>query len=154
MKKGAIFISVAIFLFFFSTSIVLASYTPIGGFFGGKIISNKAMEVEFKEWAGFECIVLGSSITIYPIGSPPGTPTSYFIPWGVTSAFPTMPGQFILGIYSGKSTITCILKSNPPIIETILLDTITLYGNSSGVKNEKSNKAAKAVPARPAVAPN
>ncbi len=131
MKKGTIFILLIIFLVFVGTRIVFAA-SSIGGFFGGKIISDKAMEIEIKEWAGYKCTVLGKSITIIPLGSPTGTPTSYFIPWAVVSKTRTTPttGKSILGKYTGRTIINCVRPGNPPTYATVSLNTITLFGTS------------------------
>ncbi len=132
VKKGVIFLATAVFAFVIGEPFVFA-FSSLGGFFGGRIISVPAMEIQLKEWAGFTCFVYGTSITITPLGSPAGTPISYFIPWAVTSAtgFPASPNQLVLGIYSGEKTpITCILPSTPPVIDIVELDTITYFGNS------------------------
>jgi len=98
--------------------------------FGGKIINDKAIEIQALESANFQCVVPGSSITIYPIGS---SPVSYIIPYGVVSKTGTTPssGQWILGLYSlTKTSVTCIFQGVPPVTTTISLDTISLYGTS------------------------
>ena len=130
-RKGIIFVLIIVFAIFVGTRTVSA-FSFFGGFFGGRIISDKAMEIELKEWAGYTCVVLGTSITINPIGSPPGTPTSYFIPWSITSrnGYPPISGRLIMGIYGGKTNIVCIYPSVPPFIETVSLDTIDLFGTS------------------------
>lgn len=130
MKKGIIFILLIIFLIFVNTNFSFAS-SPFGRFFAGRIISEKAMEINLKEWTGYNCVVLGNSITIKPIGSPIGTPTSYFIPWNTISKTKSTPmnGKLIMGIYSGKSNVTCI-RPEPPDTQTVVLDTVTLFGTS------------------------
>ena len=99
--------------------------------FGGRIISTKAVEIQELEYMGYECPVFGSSISITPIGSPLGTPTSYFIPFYNISKTGTsiMTGQLIIGKYSWKTPITCI-RLEPPSIKPVFLDTITLFGTS------------------------
>jgi hypothetical protein len=113
--------------------------TVFAGFFGGKIINgSKAMQIDILEWYGFNCMVFGTSIEIRPIGSPAITPTSYLIPWGTISDTKTTPatGQLILGIYNGKTNVTCIKpgkpgdSENPSIIRTVTLDTIKIFGTS------------------------
>ncbi|MFA6325435.1 MAG: hypothetical protein WCX46_04385, partial [Candidatus Paceibacterota bacterium] len=107
--------------------------TVFAGFFGGRIINGtKAMEIDILEMSGFQCMVFGTSIEIRPIGSPAITPTSYLIPWGTISDTKTTPatGQLIMGIYSGKTTVTCILKGIPPVTRIVILDTVKLFGTS------------------------
>ena len=137
-RKSIIFILLIAFLVFISVKMVFA-YSFLGGVFGGRIIYTKALEIEEMEAAGYICPMFGTSISIIPIGSPPGTPTSYFIPSYITSKTRTIPavGQLILGRYSGQTTITCTLtfpsESDPSIATTILtvsLDTINLFGTS------------------------
>lgn len=131
MRKGIIFSFLVIFLLFFSTNIVFAisSFLPQ---FGGRIIHTKSIEIEGLEAAGFECIVPGSTISIVPIGSPSGTPTSYFIPFGIYSktGYSLRAGQLIIGKYNWKVEIECVLSYPPYITIPVSLDTITLFGNS------------------------
>lgn len=101
----------------------------------------KATEIIALESMGFICTLPGTSISIYPIGSPVATPLSYIIPFGVTpatSAIP-MPGAFIMGKYGGKLTAVCkrLVSFMPPIILTrpVLLDSILYYG-TSGIKSK------------------
>ncbi|KKP72779.1 MAG: hypothetical protein UR70_C0004G0022 [Candidatus Nomurabacteria bacterium GW2011_GWB1_35_20] len=91
-----------------------------------------ALEIAEMEAAGYICPLFGTSISIVPIGSPPGTPTSYFIPSYITPRTRTTPAirQLILGRYSGQTMITCTLPSDPPITTTVSLDTINLFGTS------------------------
>lgn len=96
--------------------------------FGGKIISTKATEIETLESANYSCVVAGETIQINPIKGP----SSYIIPAGTISktGYKTRTGQWIIGKYSGKTTITCTFQGEPPATETVTLDTITLYGTS------------------------
>ena len=130
-RKSIIFILLIIFLVFVGARIVFA-YSFFGGVFGGRIISMPALEIAEMEAAGYICPLFGTSISIVPIGSPPGTPTSYFIPSYITPRTRTTPAirQLILGRYSGQTMITCTLPSDPPITTTVSLDTINLYGTS------------------------
>src|SRR3989344_8444416 len=94
MRKGIILVLLIVFLAFIGAKIVKSDAVPAtpssapssfsggirGGFFGGRIINMKATEIASLEAADYTCAVFGSSISIVPIGSPAGTPTSYFIP--------------------------------------------------------------------------
>ena len=77
------------------------------GQFGGQIVTPKAVEIMAWEAAGFICSVPGTSLSIAPIGSPPGTPSSYFIPTHVTSetGITPMPGQLIIGKHFGTTAV-------------------------------------------------
>lgn len=139
VKKGIILFLLIVFLVFVSTSSVSAN---VFGFtnamsktvrqFGGKIIVPKALEIQELEASGFVCTVYGTTVEIMPIGSPVGTPSSYFIPSYITSKTRTTPrvGQSIMGKYAWKTPIVCIYPSNPPIIKVVWLDTIILFGTS------------------------
>jgi hypothetical protein len=131
MKKGTIFILLIVFLVFISTKIVFA-FSPFGGFFGGKIINMKAPEIASLEDAGYVCPMLGTSISIIPIGSPLNTPNYYFIPSYVIPKTRTTPtiNQLILGKYGEETVITCTLPSNPPEVKTVMLKTIDFFGTS------------------------
>ena len=100
--------------------------------FGGRIIHTKAIEIQTLEMAGFLCYAPGSTISIVPIGSPLGTPTSYLIPFGVTSKTRISPraGQLIIGKRSGKMVINCTLAYFPFTTIPVSLDTVFLFGNS------------------------
>ena len=104
----------------------VASFMPQ---FGGRIIHTKAVEIESLEAMGFLCPTAGSTISITPIGSPTGTPISYFIPYGIYSktGHNTRAGQLIIGKYSLKTIVNCTLAH---YIIPVSLDTITLFGNS------------------------
>ena len=131
MKKGIIFILLIIFLVSVGTSSVSA-ISPFGRILGGRIIALKALEIAELEATGWICTVPGVSIEILPIGSPSRTPTSYFIPPYTTSKTGTIPraGQLIMGKYFGRTPITCIYPSKPPLIRVVFLNTITLFGTS------------------------
>ncbi|KKQ88029.1 MAG: hypothetical protein UT09_C0005G0011 [Parcubacteria group bacterium GW2011_GWF2_38_8] len=162
MRKGIILVLLIVFLAFAGAKIVKSDAVPAtaarapsvsAGFFGGRIINTKALEIEALEGVNFECIVVGSTISIIPIGSPAGTPASYFIPTFITSKTRTTPsvGQLILGKYSTKTPITCIFKGIPPVTVVVNLDTITLFGTSSGgASAAKGRDRASAVPGGPA----
>jgi len=114
---------------FIGTKIVLA-YSSFGGFFGGKILSTKAIEIETLEGAGYLCYVPGTSISISTIGSPPGTPMNYFIPYSTISKTGNAlrTGQLILGRYGGIELITCFHESGPS--KMVSLERIDLFGTS------------------------
>jgi hypothetical protein len=119
-----------VFLVFFSnTEIAFASFAKP---FGGRILYTKAIEIQMLESTGYVCFVLGETITIKPIGSPMGTPMSYFIPFSVRSKTGNSlrMGQLILGKYGIKTLITCELTYPPWTPATVSLDTITLFGTS------------------------
>ena len=114
------------------SKIVFASYS-FSSSFAGRIVDTEATEVQELEDLGYQCPVVGSSITIKPIGSPFFTPKSFFIPSYVTSKTHTTPtdGQLILGKYSGQMTIECTLQTEAGVdVKTVTLNTITLFGTS------------------------
>lgn len=101
--------------------------------FGGKIVNTRAEKIEELESSGYSCSYSGSTIEITPINVKGLImPYSYAIPNAVKNktGFPIRTGQWIIGKYSGKTTITCILEGDPPLEETVTLDTISLYGTS------------------------
>ncbi len=98
--------------------------------FGGRILHNKAIEIQTLESTNYKCIVPGTSITILPVGK---SPTSFLIPAMIKSATNTKPasGQKILGLYSQtQTTITCIFQGKPPTTTTVQLTPITYFGTS------------------------
>ena len=128
-RKIFINIGLVVLVFFISFEIVYATSISLGKIFGGRIINTTATEIQTLQSSGWECIVPGTSITIRPIKSP----ATYIIPAGVISKTKTTPrsGQWILGKYSGKTTVTCT-RACPPAIctTTATLNTITLFGTS------------------------
>ncbi|MFA6586117.1 MAG: hypothetical protein WCS86_03075 [Candidatus Paceibacterota bacterium] len=139
MKKGITFVLLTIFLVFVCTSLVFAdfNFSNSGGFtqrfFGGRIISTTAIEVEGLESFGYTCPMAGTSLSITPLGSPSGTPTSYFIPSYVSPKTRTTPAphQLILGRYGGsQTTISCTRPGDPPDTKQVSLNTIDLFGTS------------------------
>ena len=130
MKKGIILTILVIFLVFVSAETANAS---LGSLFGGRIILKPEVKIFSLESAGFNCQMLGgTSISIIPIGSPVGTPSSYYIPAAVSSVTRTIttPGQLILGIYAGKIPIQCVYPSAPPVVVTVPLSIINYFGTS------------------------
>lgn len=101
----------------------------LGQPFGGMIINTKATTVELLEDSDFKCIVPGQTITIKPVGK---SPINYFIPASTISWTKTTPrsDQWILGLYSTPTVITCIFQGYPPEETTVNLNTITLWGTS------------------------
>ena len=81
---------------------------------------------------GFQCAVPGTTFSIYPIGSRAGTPTSYLVPSGIYSKTRNAIriSQLIMGKYSFKTPIVCTSATIPPVIVTVPLDTVTMFGNS------------------------
>lgn len=126
MKKGIILGFLIVFSLLFTTRTVFGFL----GQFGGRIISTTAIEIQLLEWTGHTCYVPGSTISITPIGSPVGTPTSYLIPFGIYSKTGYSPrsGQLIIGKYSVKTVISCFHPSGSATM--VWLDTIPLFGNS------------------------
>ena len=118
-----------VFLVFLNTKTVFA-YSSFGKVFAGKIIHTKDIEIQTLEFAGYICPVFGSSISIIPMGSPLGTPTSYFIPFGTYSktGYSVRTGQLIMGKYSWKTPIACVHPAGS--VQTVWLDTISLFGTS------------------------
>ena len=56
---------------------IKVTYASSGRFFGGKIVQTKSIEIQKLESTGYTCHVMGSTITIKPVGP---YPTSYMIP--------------------------------------------------------------------------
>ncbi len=113
---------------FISTRIVFAYSSAYGQIFGGKIINTKATKIQKLESSGYICVINGTSITIGPIKGP----ATYLIPFTTISKTKTIPsvGKWIMGKYSGKTIITCTKPGDPPLADTVILDTITLFGTS------------------------
>lgn len=159
MRKGIIFFLLIIFVVSISLNQVEGGSVPAtpassgsgitGGVFGGRVVNTKAIEIQMLEESGFQCMVPGTSITILPLGSPTGTPISYLIPIGVTSRTRNSidTGQLILGKYFGQVAITCVYPSLPPVITSVGLSTITLFGTSKGFGFGSQATAIKAGPA-------
>ena len=145
MKKGAIFILLIVFVLslYIYPSYVFSQekITPrppeslpvklVMKFMGGRIVSVPAFEIYSLQSGGFICPVMGKTISIHPMGSPAGTPTSYYIPFSVPSQTRTSirgMGQLILARYTVPTFITC---THPTGATTqVSLQTIDLYGTS------------------------
>ncbi|MFM7088934.1 MAG: hypothetical protein ACKOW9_05405 [Candidatus Paceibacterota bacterium] len=99
--------------------------------FAGIIIHTKALRIQTLETAGYVCIVPGQTIEIRPKAKRGIQPTSYMIPSGTISKTKNTLGanQQIIGKYSGKTIITCVHPLGD--VQTVELDTITMYGNSA-----------------------
>lgn len=127
MKRN-ILIIFSVFLIIFSIFLIGTNITF--GFypFGGKIVQEKAVEVQIKESSGYSCNIPGRTITIRPIGR---SPTSYIIPYGVSSMSQNQVkiNQSILGNYSSPVMISCYRKNSTPTY--ISLPVIYLFGNSN-----------------------
>lgn len=112
-----------------TTSGTSESSSSSSGIFGGKITETKASKIQSLEDEGYTCDVSGSSIEINPIKGP----SSYIIPSGTISktGYAIRSGQWILGKYSGKTTVTCTKQcGETECTSTAILDTITLFGTS------------------------
>ncbi len=131
MKKGLIATLLVVLGFFFYTSYRAHAYEGSWNIFGGKIISDKALEVGELEDFGYICDVPGYSIEVLPVGSPAGAPTSYFIPYTAKSLTRTTPysGKFIMGRYAGLTEIVCQHPESEDI-QTVSLNTVDLYGTT------------------------
>ncbi|MFZ2205667.1 MAG: hypothetical protein WAV23_03695 [Minisyncoccia bacterium] len=122
-----IFARTILVLFFVLITINVAYAFSLGQPFGGKIIKTKATQIQTLE-ATHTCVVPGDTIDIKSIKGP----ISYFI------SYSTLPktnsrissNQQILGMYTGKTPIICTLKITPFTPQTVILDTITLFGTS------------------------
>ncbi len=121
-----IFTRTILILFILLISIKIV-YASSGRVFGGRIINTKALQIQTLE-ATYNCFIPGTTIEIKSVRGP----TSYMIPWSVKSKTNTTPtsGQQIIGKYSGKTSITCTLKTYPWSETTVSLDTIYLFGTS------------------------
>jgi len=130
-KKGILLFLLIVFFVFAGIKIVSAFSSPLGGLFGGRILTTKALEILTLESTGFICLMAGTSVQILPI-SPRDAPSSYFIPFLVTSKTRTTPmtGQLIIGKYTLPTLITCTLPGEPPVVKIVYLNTITLFGTS------------------------
>ena len=100
-----------------------------GGVFGGTISNTKAEEIESLENSNYKCTIAGETIEVRPVNK---APYSYMIPSGIKNrtGFSLRDGQWIIGKYRGKTTITCIFQGDPPTEKTVTLDKVTLYGTS------------------------
>jgi len=140
-----IIITVLIFLCIFTKKEISAQYSGgVGGgtssassisskVFGGKIANTKAEKIDELESSGYSCNYSGTTIEVTPINVKGLTmPYSYLIPTGIKNrtGFSLRDGQWIIGKYSGKTIITCILEGDPPLEETVTLDIISIYGTS------------------------
>ncbi len=148
MKKGINFVLVFIFCVSFYgypifvlgqqkiTPVPLIPPTPlttqiIPRFMGGRVVSVPAFEIYALESTGFICPVMGKTLSIYPMGSPTGTPTSYYISSLVHSQTNTIlrgMGQLIIARFSTPTFITCTHPAGA--VTQIPLHTINLYGTS------------------------
>lgn len=130
--KNKIFIGISLtaLILFISFEIVYASTIPVssGKIFGGKITETKAEKISSLEDDGYTCDVQGTSIEINPITGP----TGYIIPEGVTSktGYETRSGQWIIGKYSGETTVTCTSDDDDEDQQTVTLPNITIFGTS------------------------
>lgn len=127
----AIVITVSVSLIFvFVHANTAVAVSPLTKAFGGTIVEMKAIPIRALESANFVCAVPGKTITIKPVGA---YPVNYFIPAAVRSKtrFPLRIGQSILGNYSLATVpITCILKAEPPVVTSVQLHPITMFGTS------------------------
>jgi hypothetical protein len=129
VKNSFIKFSILFLFLFFSFQIVSAYSVNYSQYFGGKITNTKATEIEALESVGYICDVNGTSITINPVKGP----ASYIIPYTTISKTknPLMIGKWIIGKYGGKTTVTCTMECGvTECVDTVDLDTITLFGNS------------------------
>jgi hypothetical protein len=127
---GVLFISSSLVVknSFGQTSDTTSSTT--GGVFGGKIANTKAERIVELEGSGYYCNYSGTTIEVTPIRTT--MPYSYAIPAGIKNktGFSLRDGQWILGKYKGKTTVTCP-NENPEIPpEYVILDEISIYGTS------------------------
>lgn len=113
--------------------------------FGGIIFSSdKALEILALESVGFVCPMIGVSLSIIPIGSPAGTPVSYFIsPFALARASggSIKTGEFILGDYGGYTTVQCVHFIGAVI--PVVLSNITVFGTSEDAPKEFSRSSRK-----------
>lgn len=100
--------------------------------FGGKIANTKAERIMELESENYHCSVSGTTIEVTPISSKMSMPYSYIIPYGVENktGFSLRDGQWIIGKYNGTTTVECIFQGEPPVTQTVTLETITIYGTS------------------------
>lgn len=131
MRKGILFILLIFFVFFTYASFAHASFLGAFGIFGGRIASDRALEVGELEDFGYICDVPGYSVEIMPIGSPLGTPTSYLIPYTARSMTGTVPsyGKLIMGRYTSKTEVVCQHPESEDV-QTVSLYTVDLYGTT------------------------
>lgn len=143
-KIGFAIIGVVVLSIFINTKIAFGDFFSVGATynfsaiaalkqFGGKIISApKAYEIKTLEAIGYQCLDIGSSFTMVPVGLRVPVPLSYYIPPSVTSRTGIAPatGQWIIGKYGTKTPINCMLKAYPYTVKTVYLDTVVVFGNS------------------------
>ena len=131
-RRSIIFSLLVIFLLLASKTVYASLGFSFGSRqFGGRVAYTEATEITIQKAIGSQCDVLGSTISILPIGSPALTPRSYYIPFSTLSKTKNSlrMGQLIMGKYSPyKTPIVC--TSPTGAVTTIQLDTVTLFGNS------------------------
>lgn len=100
--------------------------------FSGVVLKMKATEIETLENSGFVCPVPGQTLTIRQKGKSGYQPTSYvvFAHTKSKTLTPLAVQQKIIGKYGTKYPIVCVLEAVPPVVQVVMLDMITLYGNS------------------------
>lgn len=116
----------------FASIRIISAYSSAGSFFGGRILQAKAKKIQEAESNGFTCSMLGTSISIKPLGSNASTPTDFFIPSYLMPQTRTSvrSNQLILGRYSGEETIKCTKEGDPPEEREVVLEKLNLYGTS------------------------
>ncbi|MEK7588536.1 MAG: hypothetical protein AAB438_01825 [Patescibacteria group bacterium] len=130
-------ISVGLFFLSFFSIILLenANAGLTGQIFAGDIVgveaTPKATEISALEKTGFVCATPGTSFQLTPRYLKKQTETAFMIPAGVTSRNKQelQNNHLIIGEYSGKTTVTCILEAVPPVEKTVVLSTVKWYGN-------------------------
>lgn len=142
MKKSIVFTAFAVLFFFFANATHASAFSfsnfftsIFGKSFGGYVVGLKAPEIKTLENEGYVCAENGTSLSVLPLSSKgnltPAEPVGYFLPKYLTSKTDTMPeeGNLIMGKYSGKTLISCVLEY-PPDTQTVELDTVYLFGIS------------------------
>jgi len=95
--------------------------------FGGQIINEESLQIQFAKEINFTCHVAGKTITIKPVG---GSPAEYYIPTTLLKSG-LKKGSWILGKYMVRPyMITCIFDGFPPSTTMVSLKEITMYGTS------------------------
>ncbi|MCF7833806.1 MAG: hypothetical protein K9L98_00030 [Candidatus Pacebacteria bacterium] len=143
MKKN-IFLLFSIFAITFMFTFVLTKTVSAKdgsyvGFFGGKILDTKSLQIKQLEYDGFDCSYVGTTFTIQPVGN---YPTEYYVPREVKTATQTIvrASQWSLGAYTTNTIIDCEKEidaekgADAEDIEmmhvAVSLPTIVLYGTS------------------------
>ncbi|MCX6754975.1 MAG: hypothetical protein NT068_00340 [Candidatus Nomurabacteria bacterium] len=105
------------------------AYASGGQVFGGKITEAPDTQVKTLDEGDYNCEPQNTTIDINPFKGP----QKFYIPQGTESKSHNKEkvGQWVIGLYSGTTTITCTMKQYPFSVQTFQFNTIKkIWGNS------------------------